>query len=391
MQLQLDDEKLLRMKVHLKTVALLACTLWVVLHACRDESVVRPIIGVPPNSTCCEIPVSTPQLEGLDTTILRVLDDSIRAGVYGPMRSLLIVKNHRLVTENYYFGWTRDRRHPMFSVTKSMSAAVIGIALERGDLPDVHASMYELLPSLDHLEDWTEEKKTITLEHMLTMTSGFQWDELGTDYLNPENSHRQMMLSDDWTRYVIEQPMAFEPGERFRYNTGTSNLFSLIIRDNAGEDFDAYAHGHLFEPLDFTDISWYYMTGDFAATGGTLGGVFLTALDMTKYGMLYINKGRWYHRQVLTEEWVEASIASRVRINATHGYGYQWFVNEAVNDASSGQLIEVPYAAGFGGQYIFLIRPYDMVVTVTSDPSVLGNTSLMIRMLEDYILAAIVM
>ncbi|HEX9650300.1 MAG TPA: serine hydrolase [Cyclobacteriaceae bacterium] len=329
--------------------------------------------------------ISDPITEGLDLMSLKVLMDSIDAGVYGGFHSMLILKNDKLVLEEYFNNWNQNDLHPMYSVTKSFASAIIGITIDKGFISSEQETLSNLLPSFNNLA-WTDEKKGITLKHFLTMSSGFEWDEYGTPYDNPENPHYKMMTSSDWIKYLIELPMQYSPGEKYNYNTGSSTLFSVIVEEATGEKFDEFAHNHLLTKLDINDYSWFYMPGDYPATGGSFGGLHLRSRDMAKFGLLYMNDGKWGDEVVISQTWVELSLSPHINIvvSGDFTYGYQWWRNEKVKD-KGGQLIQVPYGVGLGGQYIFLIKEHNLLIIITSDndPS---NTLNNFAMIENYIL-----
>ena len=355
-----------------------------------EEKVQTKYIYQEPEDLQDGLNVSDLHAEGLDSMSIKILVDSIDAGAYGIFHSLLILKNNKLVLEEYFNDWNRDDLHPMFSVTKSLASAVIGIAIESGQIADVDETVYNLLSAFEQVE-WTEEKKSITLKHLLTMSAGYEWDEYGTPYDDPENPHYKMMESEDWIKYLLELPMQFSPGEKFNYNTGTSTLFSVIVEEATGEKFDDFANTHLLSKIDINDFEWFYLTDDYAATGGSFGGIRLRSRDMAKLGLLYLNDGEWNNETVIPKSWVEESLSAHIHIPTQTGifnYGYQWWRNEQVKDKDGG-YIQVPYGVGLGGQYIFLIKDQDMLVVITSPYTPPLGTLNMFGMIEKYILKAV--
>ena len=359
-----------------------------------EEVIVTQYQYNPPLELNDGIEVSSLNNEGLKDIHLRIMMDSIHAGAYGKFNSFLVFYRNKLVFEEYFNGWTLSDHHPMWSVTKSITSAVIGIALEQGKISGVDQTIYSLLSHIPNIT-WTEQHKQITLEHYLTMTSGYEWKDFdnGISPDNPENSYMQMLNSGDWLKYVIELPLVADPGTKFKYNNGTSTVLSVLVSDAVVENFDAYAHNNLFSHLGVVDYHWAYLPGGFAGTAGNDGGVFLTPRDMAKFGLLYLNGGSWNGDQIVRSEWVATSTEPHITIkkneNIHFSYGYQWWLNERL-ELGNGKSISVPYAVGHGGQYIFLIKDYDMMVVITSPYENPDRTTLdVFQMLVDFVLASV--
>jgi len=169
---------------------------------------------------------ATPESQGVDPARLAEAVGKIRAGAYGDINSLLVLRNDYLVLEEYfspeYHG--RDYRHPAKSITKSFTSALIGIALAQGRVESLQTDLPTLFPQHPGLGDADPRKRQITLEHLLTMTAGFRWDEFTPGY----NSSDRMVASPDWIAHVLELPLAHSPGARWTYNSGCSMLLSDI-------------------------------------------------------------------------------------------------------------------------------------------------------------------
>ena len=163
------------------------------------------------------------------------------------IHSLIIIKNDKIVYEKYFNSFEKDELHPIYSVTKSVSSALIGIAIDRKSIKSVNEKLESFFPQANYV-DWTNGKEDITLEDVLCMTTGIEWNEK-LPYSDAGNSHNQMCRRSDWIRFILERPMAQSPGEKFNYNTGTSNLISLIIKQATGKRIQNFAERYLFEPL----------------------------------------------------------------------------------------------------------------------------------------------
>ncbi len=188
----------------------------------------------------------------------------------------------------------------MQSVTKSVTSALIGVAIGRGEIAGVDVPVTDFLGDYEiaNLDEW---KQSMTLRDLLTMRAGIAWDEDTVPYTDPANSCAGMENSDDWIQFVIDQPMSDQPGERFVYNSGASQLLSLIIKKATGRHVDEYAREHLFGPLGITGFAWKT-----TPTGhpDTEGGLYLIPRDLAKIGYLYLMDGVWDGARVLPEGWV---------------------------------------------------------------------------------------
>jgi CubicO group peptidase (beta-lactamase class C family) len=209
----------------------------------------------------------------MDEVRLSSLDSSL-ATEHGNIDGMLVIRNGRVIYEkqyerdydayynkeeqtpgiyNYYDPewhpyYQRGELHTMQSVTKSVTSSLIGIAIGRGEIAGVDVPVVDFLEDYDvlHLDDW---KRSMSLKDLLTMQSGIEWDEDTVPYTDPANSCAGMEGSDDWIQFVAEQPMSHQPGTVFNYNSGASQLLSLIIKKSTGKFVDEYAEEHLFGPL----------------------------------------------------------------------------------------------------------------------------------------------
>jgi CubicO group peptidase (beta-lactamase class C family) len=328
--------------------------------------------------------VSSPEEQGMDAARLSALDSSL-ADEHGNIDGMLVIRNGSVVYEqhyprdydamnegrgqtpglyNYYDPewhpyYQRGELHTMQSVTKSVTSALIGIAIGRGEIAGLH------VPVLDFLEDYEianvdEWKRSMTLHDLLTMRAGIKWDEDSVPYTDPENSCAGMENSSDWIQFVADQPMSDEPGTVFVYNSGASELLSLIIKKSTGMHVDEYAEEYLFGPLGITSYYWKTTPTGFPDTEG---GLYLTARDLAKIGELYLMDGVWDQARVLPEGWVAASVARSVEETGwlDMGYGYQWWLVPWGSTSDS-----YAYAAiGYGGQRLFVVPELDLVAVFT--------------------------
>jgi CubicO group peptidase (beta-lactamase class C family) len=235
------------------------------------------------------------------------------------------------------------------SVTKSVISALVGIALEDGCIKSLDDPIWDYLPGRTPAEN-DPLKREISLEHLLTMSSGFEWIDGQTP----------IWTSADWIQFVLDQPMASPPGTVWNYNSGNAHLLSAIIQNACGQNTLEVAREKLFTPLGITEFTW-----ETDPQGIPNGGWGLSMLprDMAKIGLLYLNDGVWDGQQILPAEWITASTQRYFQVPKPLEpwdlyYGYTWWLH---GDGSY-------YAAhGRGGQFIYVLPEQGMVVVFTRD------------------------
>jgi CubicO group peptidase (beta-lactamase class C family) len=171
-----------------------------------------------------------------------------------------------------------------------------------------------------------------------------------------------MNKSANQVKYVLQLPMEAEPGTKYVYNSGLPTTLSTIITNSIDMEFDTFATKFLFEPLGIKKHHWYIYPSGIYHTGGDLQ---ITSRDMAKFGMLYLNNGKWKGKQIISEEWVKQSVKSQISPWEETYYGYFWWRIPFL--LPNGQRIEGYHAEGFGGQFIIVLPTYNMVVVFTSN------------------------
>jgi CubicO group peptidase (beta-lactamase class C family) len=300
---------------------------------------------------------STPEEQGIDSVLLIKMMDQIQERAIR-IDSISIVRNGYLVFDEYTrTHYDAKSIHIIHSCTKSFTSALVGIAIEEGYIDGVDRKLVDLLPNRT-IANLDAQKQAITLEHLLTMTSGLEWDEWTEPYDSPLNSHYQMWFANDSVQYILDRPMAYEPGERWIYSSGGSNLLGAIVAEATGTSLFDYAVDKLFTPLGISpsDVFW---PKDNQGRYWASGGVEMLPRDMAKFGYLYLNNGTWDGDQIIPLEWVLKSAETLVTFNDFSGYSYQWWTYPT-------DITNVYAAQGFAGQYIFVIPSLDMVVVFTS-------------------------
>ncbi len=331
-----------------------------------------------------EWPRSTPEDQGLDSEQLTELVELIREGEQFPrLDSLLIVRNGKLVIEEYFRRFSGDRIHTLQSVSKSFTSALVGIAIDRGEFKGVDENLLDFFPDKSTIENLDERKRAITLQDLFTMRSGTDYNE------NSSNSphHQLNRLSTGWDTFYLNRPMVSEPGTRFLYDSGAVIVTSMLLKIRTGKHADAYAQEHLFPQLDIEKSFWIKNQEGHPHTGGGLN---LRPQDMAKLGQLYLQMGEWEGKQVVPADWVKESSKKHVDLTGRGhviGYGYWWWIMEPDPEGSGQENI---YAAmGFRAQYIFVIPEHDMVVVVTGDTRTRTDQHKPIEFLYTHILPAL--
>jgi CubicO group peptidase (beta-lactamase class C family) len=329
---------------------------------------------------------------GMDKVKILEVIKEITNGKYKDIHSLLIVKDGKLVLEEYFaaegkiFGpfvnrIFRERVQMLASVTKSVNSTLIGIAHEKGFIKDFSSPAFELFP--EYTEIIKDRKKQIQLKHLLTMSAGFFWNENLIPSSSNRNDAQAMHRSTDLIRYCLEKPMVHQPGERFVYHSGLSVILGEILKRSTKIPLDKFAETYLFNPLGISAYKWSKTQGGLIETGG---GLALCPRDMAKFGQLYLNGGKWDNKQIVSEKWVKESTHPHIKTTYA-AYGYQWWIrNFKIND----RQIDSFYAIGNAGQFIFVFPELDTVVVSTAQNYDKNWSRRFLSMLRNSILPALV-
>ena len=325
---------------------------------------------------------AAPSQQGMDPQVLDDLDTQVPER-YPQVRSFLVVRHGYLVYEHYWQGRTVANGDNVYSVTKSVVSVLVGIALGEGKLKGLDQPVGELL-ARHFPPDADPRLAQVTLEQLLTMTSGLAGDDpsLGGD---PRVSQRQG-ASRDWVRHILGRRLATSPGSSFAYSSATSQLLSAIVADATGHSTLAFARARLFGPLGIASAKApapvfvahpspaavkAYARAPVAwptdPQGYQLGfsGLKLPSRELAKFGYLYLNGGRWDGRQVIPADYVAASTrphSTPPPDGPAEAYGYQWWVTSQAGHPSF-------LAVGYGGQLVQVVPGLDLVVVITSDPT----------------------
>jgi len=346
------------------TVALVA--------GCARRAAPAPPDAPPPQSTwpTSGWRTSTPEEQGIDSGMLASMLDTIQQEGYA-IDSVLVVRNGVMVLDATIHPFGPGKRHIIHSCTKSIVSSLIGIAIDEGYIDGVEQPVLGIFPDRS-VANLDTRKEMMTLQDLLTMSNGL---ECRDSYLYRWRGLNRMRESEDWVQFMLDLPMAEEPGTRFEYCNGGSFLLSAIIQETTGQSAQAFAEEHLFGPLGISDVDWPVNPQGISIGWGELH---LRPHDMAKIGYLYLNEGVWDGRQVVPAAWVAESTRKHISAQTLQaGYGYQWWV----------QPSGIYMALGYAGQYIVVVPNKEMVVVFASD---LPDEHFFVpqQLLEEFILPA---
>ena len=300
--------------------------------------------------------VSTPAAQGLDPDLVAEL--YYNAAQLESIYSLLVIKDGRLIAEEYFHEGSIDQKINMKSVTKSYTSALTGIALEQGCLANVDQKMMEFFPELaGRLRD--PRKMEITIRELLQMRGGYPWEESSPELV-------KIMYAGFRPSTLVDIPLSQDPGTDFQYSNLSSHIVGMIVARACGMDLKTFGQENLFAPLG-TEVGFWRQDSEGYYFG--FAELEFTARDMAKFGLMVLNDGEFAGEQIVPANWVRDSLQiysedawdNPVGRNFKDiGYGYQWW---SVN--AGGHLYNLAW--GYGGQQIALEEEYDMVIVVTAD------------------------
>ena len=289
------------------------------------------------------------------------LTQALRDGRVSGLHALLVSQGRTLVFEHYgrgeYESFAPDVLHDLRSVTKSVVALVYGIALAAGKVPPPEANLYDQFPEYADLGKQPGRER-ITVQHVLSMTLGLEWDELTTSF--GDNSEQAMSAAPDRFRFVLERPIVDEPGVTWTYCGGATALLGRMIAKGTREELSAYARRVLFDPLDFGPAVW--ANGSDGETDSA-GGLRLLPRDMLKVGQLVLAGGAWNGRQIVPSDWMKRVTTPAIAIERGYSYGYHWYVGPMIAGTPPRSHHWVG-GIGRGGQCVSVLPTLDLVLAI---------------------------
>ena len=315
----------------------------------------------------------------------------IKIGQHGDIHSMLIYREGKLVLEEYFAlnglisgdfinETYRKKAHQLSSVTKGILSMVSGIAIEQGYITDVNEPIINHL--IQYANSFSDGKERIQIKHLLTMSSGWAWNQFNYSWNDKRNDAANMYKCKDVVKYVLERPMNAKPGIKFNYTNGEPTVMGVILGNACGMEVDKFTESHLFHPLGIMEYKWTrYPDG----TLETDGGLKLSSRDLLKIGILMLNSGIWQGKRIISENWISESTKSRISLSLLRGYGYYWNNMKYSFRGNSENAIFIP---GSGGQFLVVFPSLDMVIVFTAGIYDKDPTKMYWAIIKDNILPA---
>lgn len=293
-------------------------------------------------------------------------------------RGLVVIKDNKLVVEEYFNTYWRDTIHDIRSAGKSVTSILLGIAIDRGLVKSVDDDIYTYFPSYQPIDG-----RRIKIKHLLMMSSGLDADVFDND---SKGNGLNWIAKNDWVNHVLHLSMNYVPGERWVYNDASAMLVGAIIEEQSKMKLSEFANEYLFKPLGIREYYWYTGLGN---RTGAMGNLYMSALDFAKLGMLILNDGQWQNQQIVSKGWISEMLKPRLDIEGidpfAKTYGYFWYNGEShVN----GKRYQYSYAAGNGGNLLFIVPEEQVVVSLISSAYGQGYGQNRSQNIFDYILSS---
>jgi len=301
------------------------------------------------------IECSTLSEAGINPVPVEKLVQDVLKGEMATIHGLLIAKDDKLVLEEYFHDYDRDKLHSVESVTKSVTSALIGIAIDKKFIPGVHEPVWPYFKSWDSTR-WVKEKYDVRIRHLLTMTAGLDWKGYTP---NEANDDAIIYTKPDFIGYVLDKGLKEKPGDSFYYNNRVMLLLGRIVERSSGLSVDRFAEKYLFDELDIQRHEWKVYDNGVTETGG---GLKMLPRDMLKFGLTYLNRGRWRNRQVVSSDWVASSTENHIH-SGNQEYGYNWWIKSY---SVHHKIFRTYYALGHGEQAIVVIPDAGVVFVMTA-------------------------
>ncbi len=292
---------------------------------------------------------ASPESQGTDSALLLDMLEVIWQNDI-KIDSVLVIRNGYIVLDAYSYPFDTGDRQNIYSCSKSVTSALIGIAIDKDYIKGVYQPVLDFFP--EHTaQNLDSDKEAMTLEHLLTMSSGMDCrDSYRYRWIGLE----EMKNSPDWVQFMIDLPMAKEPGTYFEYCNGVTFLLSAILQQKTGMDALSFAEKHLFKPLGISGVTW--SSNPQGITVG-FGRIHMRPRDMAKFGYLYLNNGLWEDKQIISSRWIKDSTRKHAATKGLMDYGYQWWT------MGTGAYT----ALGYHGQFIFVVPHKNIVAVFTSN------------------------
>jgi CubicO group peptidase (beta-lactamase class C family) len=314
--------------------------------------------------------IATPESVGVDGARLCAIAARLKETAAN-VHAVVIIRHGKLVFEQYFpgpderwdvagqFDHDATMPHDMRSASKSVISLLVGIAIDRKLIASADEPVVKFFPDYAAVKSpgWDQ----VTLRHLLTMSSGMQWDE-NRDWNDPRNDEPHLGSEADPIRYILSKPIAKPPDAVWTYNGGGTDLLGNILERVSGKPLEAFAREVLFQPMGIGDFEWRNYPKIAPAVG-----LRIRPRDAAKIGQLMLNRGGWDGKQIVSPEWIAQSVRPRFQaigyFSGLFFYGQQWWLGRSIAPESEVRWIA---AMGSGGQRIFIVPDRDLVVMTTS-------------------------
>ena len=297
---------------------------------------------------------------GINRDSIQVLTDIIETLEEKDLRGIVVIKDDKLVFEEYFNTYWRSTIHDVRSAAKSVTALLVGIAIDEGLIQDVDQSVASFF-SDEHNFSSSDHFSKITLKHLLNMSSGLDAD---TYDINSKGHEVNWLSAEDWVSYSLNLPLDFEPGSKWVYTDVCAMLLGAIIEKVSAMTLVEYASKHLFSPLGISEYYWYKSPEK--VTSG-MGNLYLSTLDFAKIGIVVLNNGSYQGKRIISKTWIDRIKESVFVISENNPfadeYGYMWYKSER---SFGNSKVEYLFASGMGGNVLTIIPEKNMVVSITS-------------------------
>ncbi len=316
--------------------------------------------------------VSTLDENDIEPNLLAKMVNKIIQGEFGKVNSVLIVRNGKLVFENYFDGFSENDLHALQSCTKSISSLLVGIAIDKGYIKSVDQKLLDFYS--EYRYELSTEWQSVQLKHVLTMTMGLNWNE---------NYHNDIWrLSNDVIQSTFEQKFAVQPGKKFEYRNPQIDLLAGVLTKSTGMTVQEFADKNLFKPLGIEKYQWQnFKQNNYPLMDGSLC---LRPRDMAKIGLMVLNDGKWKDKQIVSNKWIGESTSFKIKADEFMDYGYLWWIGHSQNRTE----IKAVLAIGAGGQHIIIVPQLSAVIVTTGD-NMDKPPAFLLKMVDQFIISSI--
>jgi len=290
--------------------------------------------------------------------LLASLKSQILENKFGKINSLIFYLANKRIFEEYFNGYQADMMHEFQSVTKSIQALLIGLAIQKKLIANIDIPIKSFFPEYNAL-DWSNGKDKITIKHLMQMTAGLAWNEENTSYISLQNHSNQLAWSKDWIGFALDMPMSSYPGEKFNYSSANPIIISALLNKIFDGGHELFVQQELFKPLNIEQYNYHRSVYN----PHILADVEMLPKDMLKIGRLVQQKGIWEGNQVVASDWIKEMLENTIDTNKENlQYGYFWWHTSLEVNAKH---FVVNYAWGYGSQHIFLVKEIDLIMVCT--------------------------